>query len=83
MGISGHFPGGQCLADSRSLFFTFEPLADGLEFLVNTEINLVMTSDIPEALFSVRFKTRISQYIKPVTETKCFSDALKILLDRF
>jgi|TARA_B100001964_G_scaffold151886_1_gene167116 hypothetical protein len=54
-----------------------------MEILGNPEINLVMTSDIPEALFSVRFKTRISQYIKPVTETKCSSDALKILLDRF
>ena len=42
-----------------------------------------MASDIPETLFSVRIKTRIYQYIKPVTETKYSSDTLKILLDRF
>ena len=42
-----------------------------------------MTMDIPEALFAVRLKTQISRYIKPVTETKCSSDALKNLLDRF
>ncbi len=58
MGISGHFPGGQRLADSRSLCFTFEPLADGLEFLVNTEINFVKTSDKPEALLVVSLKTQ-------------------------
>ena len=49
----------------------------------NPEINLVMTSDILEALFSVLLKTQISRYIKPLTETKCSSDALKNLLDRF
>ena len=59
MGISGHFPGGQCLADSRSLCFTFEPLADGLEILGNPEINLVKTRDKPEALLAVRLKTQI------------------------
>ena len=42
-----------------------------------------MTMDIPEALFAVRLKTQISRYIKPLTETKCSSDALKNLLDRF
>ena len=62
---------------------TSEPTDGGMEILGNPEINLVMTSDKLEALFSVRFKTRISQYIKPVTETKCSSDALKILLVRF
>ena len=59
MGISGHFPGGQCLADSRSLCFTFEPLADGLEFLVNPEIKLVKSSDKPEAILTVHLKTQI------------------------
>ena len=71
------------MADSRSLCFTSEPTDEGMEILGNPEINLVMTSDIPEALFSERFKTRISQYIKHVTETKYHSDALKNLLDRF
>ena len=42
-----------------------------------------MTSDIQEALFAVRLKTQISRYIKPLSETKCSSDALKNLLDRF
>jgi len=41
------------------LCFTFEPLADGLEFLVNTEINFVKTRDKPEALLAVRLKTQI------------------------
>ena len=58
-------------------------LAGVLEFLVNPEINLVFTSDILEALFSVHFKTLISQNIIPATETKYHSDALKNLLDRF
>ena len=51
--------------------------------LGNPEINLVMTIDIPEALFAVRLKTQISRYIKPLSETKFSSDALKNLLDRF
>ena len=42
-----------------------------------------MTIVIPEALFAVRLKTQISRYIKPLSETKCSSDALKNLLDRF
>ena len=42
-----------------------------------------MIIDKPEALFAVRLKTQISRYIKPLTETKCSSDALKNLLDRF
>ena len=42
-----------------------------------------MTSDIQEALFAVRLKTQISRYIKPLSETKFSSDALKNLLDRF
>ena len=59
MGISGHFPGGQRLADSRSLCLTSEPLADGLEFLVKPEIKLVKTSDKPEAMLTVHLKTEI------------------------
>ena len=42
-----------------------------------------MTIDIPDALFSVLLKTQISRYIKPVTEKKYYSDALKNFLDRF
>ena len=83
MGIPGEFHGDHRLADSRSLCVTSDTLAEGIEILGNPEFNLVKTSDKPEALFSVRFKTRIYHYIKPVTETKCSSDALKILLDRF
>ena len=54
MGIPGDFPGDQRLADSRSLCFTSEPLAEGMEILGNPEIKLVMTSDKPEALLAVR-----------------------------
>ena len=71
------------MADTSTLCFTSEPTDECLEKLGNPEINLVMTSDISEALFSVLLKTQIFRYIKPVTETKCPSDALKILLDRF
>ena len=71
------------MADTRPLFFTSVPKDKGMKILGNPDINLVITSDIPEALFSERFKTRISQYIKHVTETKYHSDALKNLLDRF
>ena len=70
------------MADTSTLCFTSEPTDEYLEKLGNPEINLVMTIDIPEALFAVRLKTQISRYIKPVTEIKCFSDALKNLLDR-
>ena len=83
MGISGQFPAGQLLADTRSLCFTSESTDEGMEILGNPEINIVMIIDIPEALFAVRLKTQISRYIKPLTETKCSSDALKNLLDRF
>ena len=71
------------MADTRSLCFTSEPKDECLEILDNPEINLVMTSVISEARFSVLLKTQISGYIKPVTETKCSSDALKNFLDRF
>ena len=47
------------------------------------EFFLVMSIVFPEALFAVRLKTQISRYIKPLSETKCSSDALKNLLDRF
>ena len=77
-----NFHGDQCLADSRSLCVTSEPTDEGMKILGNPEINLVMTIDIPEALFAVRLKTQISRYIKPLSETKCSSDALKNLLDR-
>ena len=77
------FHGDQRLADTRSLCLTSEPKDEDIEILGNPEINLVMTSDISEALFSVLLKTQIFRYIKPVTETKCSSDALKNLLDRF
>ena len=70
------------MADTRSLCFTSEPKDECPEKLGNPEINLFMTRDISEALFSVLLKTQISRYIKPVTETKCSSDALKNLLDR-
>ena len=83
MGISGQFPAGQRLSDTRSPYFTSGPTDECMEILGNPEINLVITSDIPEALFAIRLKTQIFRYIKPVTETKCPSDALKILLDRF
>ena len=73
----------QRLADTRSLCFTSEPKDECLEILDNPEINLVMTSDISEVLFSVLLKTQISRYIKTVTETKFSSDALKNFLDRF
>ena len=67
MGISGLFSAGQLLADTRSLCFTSEPKDKGMEILDNPDINLVITSDISEALFSVLLKTQISRYIKPVT----------------
>ena len=57
----------QRLADTRSLCFTSEPTDEGMKILGNPEINLVMASDISEALFSVLLKTQISRYIKPVT----------------
>jgi predicted acyl esterase len=59
MGIPGDFTGDQSLADSRSLCFTYEPLAEGVKILDNPEINLVKTSDKPEALLAVRLKTQI------------------------
>ena len=59
------------------------PKDKGMKILGNPDINLVITSDIPEALFAVRLKTQISRYIKPLSETKFSSDALKNLLDRF
>ena len=71
------------MPDTSTLCFTSEPTYECLEKLGNPEINLVMTSDISEALFSVLLKTQISGYIKPVTETKYSSDALKNFLDRF
>ena len=71
------------MPDTRSLCFTSEPKDECLEILDNPEINLVMTSDISEVLFSVLLKTQISRYIKPVNETKFSSDALKNFLDRF
>ena len=70
------------MADTRSLGITSESTDEGMEILGNPEINLVMTIDIPEALFAVRLKTLVSRYIKPLSETKCSSDALKNLLDR-
>ena len=57
----------QLLADTSSLCFTYEPTDECMEKLGNPEIDLVMTSDILEALFSVLLKTQISRYIKPVT----------------
>ena len=78
-----NFHGDQRLPDTRSLCFTSEPKDECLEILYNPEINLVMTSDISEVLFSVLLKTQISRYIKPVNETKFSSDALKNFLDRF
>ena len=77
------FHGDQRLADTRSLCFTSEPLAEGMEILGNPDINLVITSDNPETLFSVLLKTQIHRYIKPLTKTKCSSEVLKNLLDRF
>ena len=61
------FHGDQRLADTRSLCFTSEPNDECMVILGNPEINLVMASDISEALFSVLLKTQISRYIKPVT----------------
>ena len=55
-----NFHGDQRFADTRSLCFTSEPPDEGMEILGNPEINLVMTIDIPEALFAVRLKTQIS-----------------------
>ena len=83
MVFRGNFHGDQCLADTRSQCFTSEPKDECPEKLGNPEINLFMTRDISEALFSVLLKTQIFRYIQPVTETKCSSDALKNLLDRF
>ena len=71
------------MADTRPLFFTSVPKDKGMKILGNPDINLVITSDIPEALFSVLLKTQIHRYIKPLTETKCSSEVLKNLLDRF
>ena len=59
------------------------PKDKGMEILGNPDINLIITSDIPEALFSVLLKTQIHRYIKPLTETKWPSEVLKNLLDRF
>ena len=59
------------------------PKDKGMKLLGNPDINLVITSDIPEALYSVLLKTQIHRNIKPLTETKCSSEVLKNLLDRF
>ena len=59
MGISGQFSAGQLLADTRSLCFTSESTDEGMEILGNPDINLVITSDNPEALFSVLLKIQI------------------------
>ena len=58
--------GDQCLADTRSLCFISESTDEGMEILGNPEINLVMSSDISEALFTVLLKTQISRYINPM-----------------
>ena len=59
------------------------PKDKGMKILGNPDINLVITSDIPEALFSVLLKTQIHRYIKPLTESKRSSEVLKNFLDRF
>ena len=56
------------MADTRSMYFTSEPTDEFLEKLVNPDINLVMTSGIPEALSAIFLKTQITRYIKPLTE---------------
>ena len=59
------------------------PKDKGMKILGNPDINLVIISDIPEALFSVLLKTQIHRYIKPLTEKKFSSEVLKNILDRF
>ena len=54
-----NFHGDQRLADTRSLCFTSEPTDECPEKLGNPDINIVITSDNPEALFSVLLKTQI------------------------
>ena len=49
----------------RALLLSLE--MNVFKHLTILKLNLVMTSDISGALFSVRPKTQISQYIKPVT----------------
>ena len=53
------FHGDQRLADTRSLCVTSNTLAEGIEILGNPEINLVKTSDKPEAMLTVHLKTQI------------------------
>ena len=55
-GFRENFHGDQRLADTRTLCYTSEPKDECLEKLGNPEINLVMTSDISKALFSVLLK---------------------------
>lgn len=54
MGIPGDFPGDQRLADSKSLCFTSEPFAAGMEILGNPEVKLILTSDMSQALLAAR-----------------------------
>ena len=51
-----NFHGDQLLADTRSLCFTSESTDEGMEILGNPEINLVITSDIPEDLLASKPK---------------------------
>ena len=54
MGIPGDFPGDQRPADAKSLCFTSEPLAEGLEILGNPEVTVTLSSDRPNALLAAR-----------------------------
>ena len=56
MGIPGDFPGDQRPADAKSLCFTSEPLAEGLEILGNPEVTVTLSSDRPNALLAARLR---------------------------
>ena len=54
MGIPGDMPGDQRPADAKSLCFTSEPLAAGMEILGNPEVTVTLSCDQPNALLAAR-----------------------------
>ena len=53
-GVAGDRPGDQRDDDGRSLVFDSDPLAEDLEILGNPEVELLLSSDMPQAQLAVR-----------------------------
>lgn len=54
MGEAGDFPDDQGKEDEKSLYFTSEPLAEGMEILGNPEVTLTLSVDQSKALIAAR-----------------------------